>query len=235
MHCVTILFNAGLWDHRWCWLWFGARALHSPRTDESSATVCDWFATAFATRSWSQSMSSSAMNMSRSFDSDSNVNWLSDSRATSTFGQRQPSGRHNATLGAAYGALGRYNFRYSAPRGAIIPQFVFQGVSLGLLGSYSNHVYDFYFLANPGIFSLFWALLVLCIKLVNLYFKGFLCAVWAHIQTTCTIFNFLANSSVFSLFWALLVLRVKYSIWISRGFFGPFGLIFEPLAQLQKF
>ena len=67
-------------------------------------------------------------------------------------------------------------------------------------------------------FSLFWALLVLCVKLSNLDFKGFLWAIWAHFQTTCRIFKILANCGVFSLFWALLVLCVKLSNLDFKGF-----------------
>ena len=44
--------------------------------------------------------------------------------------------------------------------------------------------------------------------LLDPVFKGFLCSVWAHIRTTCTIVDYIASSGIFRLFWALLVLGI---------------------------
>ena len=85
-----------------------------------------------------------------------------------------------------------------------------------------------------GIFSLFWVLLVLCVKLFDLNFKGFLWAVWAHTQTACTIFKILVNCGVFSLFWALLVLCIKLSNLDFKGFLWAVWAHIQTTSRIFK-
>ena len=85
----------------------------------------------------------------------------------------------------------------------------------------------FDFIACSGVFSSFSAPLDLGIKNFNFDFKRFPWSLWAHMRTMCTIFNFIATSGVLSLFWALLVVGIKL---FNLDSFGPFWLIFKPMA-----